>query len=271
MKIRYRADLALVEKGIAKSREIAKAMIMSGRVYLKEKKIIKPSQLIDDIDELTIKKAPHPYVSRGGLKLEKAINAFDLEIEGLIAIDIGASTGGFTDVLLRNGAKHVYAVDVGYGQLDWTLRNDSRVTVMERTNARNIVREDFYFIPNLAVIDVSFISLRLILPNAMDILNYKEAGNRQIVALIKPQFEAGREKVGKKGVIRDKNIHIEVISRLVKFIKNKKWFVAGLISSPIKGPKGNIEYLIKIDKKGYEIDDKTIVNTVEEAHVLLNK
>lgn len=236
---KVRADVALVERGLAESREKAQALIMSGVVYVGEVKVDKASQAIKPEDNLLVRGAAHPYVSRGGLKLEKALKVFHCDPAGVAAMDLGASTGGFTDVLLQNGARHVYSIDVGFGQLDWRIRNDERVTVMERTNARALTEDMFPERPSLAVMDVSFISIRLILPCACRILG--EEG--RFLTLIKPQFEAGRERVGKKGVVSDPQTHFDVVKSIVDFAPTLGWRAQALDYSPIRGPEGNIEFL----------------------------
>lgn len=234
-KSKRRLDVLLVEKGLAKSREKAKAMIMAGTVVAGGRGDVKPSDVFDYNAEIRVKGEACPYVSRGGLKLEKAIRAFGLSLEGLVCADIGASTGGFTDCMLQNGAKKVFSVDVGYGQLDWKLRNDPRVTVMERTNARYL--ETLGEPVDFASVDVSFISLKLIFPALMAI------GAKSVVTLIKPQFEAGKEKVGKKGVVRDPAVHQEVIEAVIAYAQESGFAIQNLDYSPIKGPNGNIEYI----------------------------
>ena len=236
---KVRADVALVERGLAESREKAQALIMSGVVYVDEVKVDKASQAIKPEDNLLVRGAAHPYVSRGGLKLEKALKVFHYDPTGVVAMDLGASTGGFTDVLLQNGARHVYSIDVGFGQLDWRIRNDERVTVMERTNARALTEDMFPERPSLAVMDVSFISIKLILPCACRILG--EEG--RFLTLIKPQFEAGRERVGKKGVVSDPQTHFDVVKSIVDFVPTLGWRTQALDYSPIRGPEGNIEFL----------------------------
>lgn len=244
MNEKQRADQALVFRGLCESREKAQAAIMAGQVYIGERKILKPSENVLAEDELLLRAPAHDYVSRGALKLEKAVKVFSADLRDQVIMDIGASTGGFTDVCLRCGAKHVYAIDVGYGQLDWKLRNDPRVTVMERTNARYLTATDFADLPRIAVMDVSFISIRLILPVAAAIL-----GDQGIFyTLIKPQFEAGRERVGKKGVVRDPKVHVDVLREIVNFVPTFGWAVEALDFSPITGPEGNIEFLAKIIK-----------------------
>ncbi len=236
-----RVDVVLVERGLAASREKAQALVMAGAVYIGKTRVDKPSVRVGNADELTVHQSGNGYVSRGALKLLKGLRVFDVEPKGTVAMDLGASTGGFTDVLLQGGASHVYAVDVGYGQLDWSLRNDPRVTVMERTNARYLKPEDMPLHPTLGVMDVSFISITKILPAAFSILDEDGA----FISLIKPQFEAGRDRVGKKGVIRDPMVHRDVIWKIVRFVEDELgWAAQGLSFSPIKGPMGNIEFLL---------------------------
>ncbi|MEO3944404.1 TlyA family RNA methyltransferase [Gorillibacterium sp. CAU 1737] len=240
MSDKERIDVLLVEQGFYESREKAKAALMAGLVLADEQPVEKAGTKIPRTSVLKVKGALHPYVSRGGLKLEKAIKHFGLDVTGAVMLDIGASTGGFTDCALQNGAKHVYAVDVGYNQLDWSLRNDPRVTVMERTNFRYLTRADLpEETPDFATIDVSFISLKLILPPLAGILE----PNGKVAALIKPQFEAGREKVGKSGVIRDHGVHREVLETVLRFAADTGYGLNGLTFSPITGGEGNIEFL----------------------------
>jgi 23S rRNA (cytidine1920-2'-O)/16S rRNA (cytidine1409-2'-O)-methyltransferase len=236
-----RVDVAMVGRGLAASREKAQALIMSGAVYLKEQKVLKPSEKVSQEDEIVVRGAKaHPYVGRGGLKLEKALQVFGLDVSGLTALDIGAATGGFTDVLLQNGADHVIAVDVGYGQLDAKLRDDRRVTVLERTNARYLTAESLGGrVPSLTVMDVSFISVKLILPTAAELMQKEGI----FCILIKPQFEAGRDQVGKHGVVRDPEIRATVIRAIRDFAVRMDYTMTKLDFSPIKGPAGNIEYL----------------------------
>lgn len=237
---------------------------MEGVVYIGDKRIDKPGELVNVNDEIKIKNNPINYVSRGGLKLEKAIDVFDIDLKEKIAIDIGASTGGFTDCMLKNGAKKVYAIDVGYGQLDWTLRMDPRVIVMERTNIRYVTNKDIGELVDFITIDVSFISLKLVLSVAKKLLN--EGGN--IVALIKPQFEAGREKVGKKGLVKEKKVHKEVLENIIEYCDNIGLKVIGLDFSPITGNTGNIEFLANITKseKIKPIDKSVILTIISQAH-----
>lgn len=267
---KQRLDLALVQRGLAESRERAQAMILAGVVLINQRRADKASEAVRDEDTLHVKAQPHPYVSRGGLKLEKAIQSFDIWTEGIVAMDVGASTGGFTDVLLRRGARLVYAIDVGYGQLDWKLRSDARVVVMERTNARYLTGEQFAERPTLCTIDVSFISVRLLLPAVAQILG--KAG--RVVALIKPQFEAGRDHVGKKGVVRDVAVHVQVLEAVLCFIQGMQWLVQAVDFSPITGPEGNIEFLFDIVSDHGQntcIDRAQIIEIVTEAHRMHSK
>ena len=245
MSDKMRADVALVSRGLCESREKAQASIMAGLVYVGERKILKASESVKPEDELTLRGHAHPFASRGGLKLEKAIRSFGADLTGKVCMDIGAATGGFTDVCLQSGARHVYAIDVGYGQFDWKLRNDPRVTVMERTNARYLTQEQVPLHPTVTVMDVSFISIRLILPVAAGIMGDEGV----FYTLIKPQFEAGRDRVGKKGVVRDLKVHEDVLREIVEFAPTFGWQVQALDYSPITGPEGNIEFLAKITKK----------------------
>lgn len=242
--LKKRLDVLVVEQGLAESREKAKALIMAGMVYADNQKADKPGDQFPEEVTLEARGKAMPYVSRGGLKLEKAISEFRLDLTGLICMDIGASTGGFTDCMLQNGAAKVYSVDVGYGQLAWKLRTDARVVNLERTNARYLTREEIPEEIGFFSVDVSFISLALILPAIRPLL----AENGRAVCLIKPQFEAGREKVGKKGVVRDKSVHLEVIERILGFALEHGFSVLGLTFSPVKGPEGNIEYLVYLER-----------------------
>ena len=234
-----RLDVLLVERGLQETRQKAQATIMSGLVYVDGRKVDKAGTAVPDDARLEVRGSALRYVSRGGIKLEKAISAFRLSLDGALCADIGASTGGFTDCMLQNGAAKVYAVDVGYGQLDWKLRNDARVVCMERTNARYLDREQIPDELDFASVDVSFISLRLILPAVHGLL---KAGGH-VACLIKPQFEAGREKVGKKGVVRDPAVHLEVLEQFLQNAKESGFTVLDITYSPIRGPEGNIEYL----------------------------
>ena len=263
-----RLDILVVENGLASSREKARALIMSGVVLVNGEREDKPGSMFPADSALTIKGKVLPYVSRGGLKLEKAIRTFDLDLTGFVCFDAGASTGGFTDCMLQNGAVKVYAADVGYGQLDWKLRSDERVVCMEKCNVRYLTPDQIGDLCDFATADVSFISLTKILPALSALI--KEEG--EIVALIKPQFEAGREKVGKKGVVRDRSTHREVIAGILEFVQDLGLCVRGLTFSPVKGPEGNIEYLLWLKKSSSpetvppeEFCD--IINrTVDEAH-----
>lgn len=258
-----RLDILLVKKGLAESREKAKAIIMSGIVYVEGQKEDKAGQTFPENANIEVRGNTLKYVSRGGLKLEKAMECFDVNVENKVCMDIGASSGGFTDCMLQNGAKKVYAVDVGHGQLAWKLRNDKRVVVMEKTNIRYVKPEDIGDKIDFASIDVSFISLSKVLPSAYNLLGE----NSEIVALIKPQFEAGREKVGKKGVVREKSTHIEVIQNCFEYAKLNGFLVEELEFSPVKGPEGNIEYLYHLVKDGegdINIDIEAVVNKAHE-------
>lgn len=259
---KIRADVLLFEKGLVDSREKGKRLIMEGLVFIGTEKIQKPGDMINEEEEIVVKNNPLIYVSRGGLKLEKAIEIFHISLQDVVAMDIGASTGGFTDCMLRNGATKVFAVDVGYNQLDWKLRSDDRVVVMERTNIRNVKIEDIGESVDFISIDVSFISLRLVLPVAKEILK----DNGEIVALIKPQFEAGREKVGKKGIVREKSTHIDVLREVLNFSDSMGLVIDGLTYSPVTGATGNIEFLAHFKKEGKSIEDSLIQEIVEEAH-----
>ncbi len=267
---KLRADLALVRLGLAPSREKAQALIMAGQVYFKEQKILKASEKIEDGAELTVRGHTHPFVGRGALKLDKALRVFQADVTDTVCMDIGAATGGFTDVLLQNGAKHVYAIDVGYGQLDWKIRNDERVTVMERTNARYLTHEEIPCVPDVTVMDVSFISVKLILPTAAQLMD----GKGRFYILIKPQFEAGREHVGKKGVVRDPLVHRQVIRNIAEFVPTIGYRMAQMDFSPITGPEGNIEYITELlpqEEGASSVTDETIAATVDAAHRLLSK
>ena len=242
--MKERLDVLLVQRGMAASREKAKAMIMAGEILVDGEREDKAGSMFPDTVTITQKGRPLPYVSRGGLKLEKAMTHFGLDLTGKICMDVGASTGGFTDCMLQNGAVKVYAVDVGHGQLDWKLRNDERVVCMERTNIRYVTPEDIQEPVQFVSIDVSFISLTKVL---LPVRNLMEEG-AEMTALIKPQFEAGREKVGKKGVVRDPAVHLEVIQTVISYAKSISFGVRHLEFSPIKGPEGNIEYLVHLVK-----------------------
>jgi len=258
-----RLDALLVERELIDSRERAKAVIMSGNVFVDGNRADKPGALIKNEAGIEVRSLPE-YVSRGGLKLEKAIKYFGFSAEGKICIDIGASTGGFTDCLLKNGAAMVYAVDVGYGQLAWKIRSDPRVTVMERTNIRYATPKMFEKKPELATIDVSFISLALVLPVVKTLLT----NDGEVISLIKPQFEAGREKVGKKGVVRDEGTHLEVLEAFVLNAKASDFLIKDMTFSPVRGPEGNIEYLAWLSKTG-EDSNFSPEEIVKQAHEVL--
>ncbi len=271
--LKERLDTALVNKGLAESREKAKAYIMEGIVYVNGQKALKAGDKTGDGDFLEIRGNTLKYVSRGGLKLEKAVDVFDIDLNGRVCVDIGASTGGFTDCMLQNGAKKVYSIDVGYGQLAWKLRNDERVVNIERTNVRyldlELIKDDIDFVS----IDVSFISLRHILPVVYSLLS----NDGLCVALIKPQFEAGREEVGKKGVVRDKEVHKKVILNCLNLARLSNLYPIGLDFSPIKGPEGNIEFLMFLSKNaetsgiiGEENQEETAETVVNSAHTTEN-
>jgi len=246
-----RADVALVDRGLVGSRSKAQALIMAGTVFSGETKIIKAGQQIKEDQPLEVRGKDHNWVSRGGLKLEKGLKEFGVNPEGYKAIDVGASTGGFTDVLLQNGASHVYAVDVGRGQLAWKLRGDDRVSVLEKTNARYLTDEHIAEPVDIVVCDASFISLRTVLPAAMGFV--KPGG--KLIALIKPQFEVGKDNVGKGGVVRDPELHQSVCADITDWLNGMEgWRSAGLTESPIKGPEGNIEFLIYGEKQSDKID-----------------
>lgn len=244
MSDKMRLDVAVFERGLAETREKAKALIMAGSVYLNGQKALKGGAAVKDTDIIEVRGAVNPYVSRGGLKLHKAVQNFGLSLEGCVCMDIGASTGGFTDCMLSNGAAKVYAIDVGYGQLAWKLRCDERVVNMERTNFRYVTHEQIPEQVDFASVDVSFISLRKILPVMRELLRDGGRG----VCLIKPQFEAGRENVGKKGVVRDRAVHESVVASITEFAVESGFNVCNVDFSPIKGPEGNIEYLMLVEK-----------------------
>ena len=266
-----RLDVLLFEKGMVPSRERAKAIIMSGIVYVNNQKADKAGMSIPEDAEVEIRGKTNSFVSRGGLKIEKALTYFQIDPKDLCVMDIGASTGGFTDCLLTRGARKVYSIDVGYGQLAWKLRQDPRVVCMERTNIRKVTPDMLDDVPEFAVIDVSFISLKLVLPVVAQLLN--EHG--RIACLIKPQFEAGREKVGKKGVVRDPAVHLEVIEKVIAYASTISMEPCHLSFSPIKGPEGNIEYLLHLKKRpedeviqsSLEVTPETVV---QEAHSQLD-
>ena len=266
MKIKKRLDVLLVERLYAETRSKAQAIIMSGNVYVNGQKADKPGTSFEETVEIEVRGAVCPYVSRGGLKLEKALRDFGVKPEGFVCSDSGASTGGFTDCLLQQGASKVFAIDVGYGQLDWKIRNDPRVVVMERTNIRNVNAEDLGEPLDLSVVDVSFIGLEIVLPAIRNLL--KPTG--QVLCLIKPQFEAGKDNVGKKGVVRDPKIHQMVLDNFVSLAHRLDFKILGLTFSPVKGPEGNIEFLGHLtlsDVPGIEPDTADVV---AQAHKTLN-
>ena len=265
MSRKERLDVLLVQRGLIESREKAKAVIMSGDVFVAGQRVDKPGTTVSQEAEIEVRGSVCPYVSRGGLKLEKALRDFGVNPADYVCSDSGASTGGFTDCLLQQGAKKVFAIDVGYGQLDWKIRSDPRVVVMERTNVRYVTPEDLGEPLDLSVVDVSFISLRIVLPVIKTFL--KATG--QVLCLIKPQFEAGKEKVGKKGVVRDPEIHKEVLDNFVALAQEIGFTILGLTFSPVKGPEGNIEFLAHLtceDVAGVQPDT---ANVVQQAHETL--
>lgn len=238
-KSKVRLDVLLVTRGLFPSRETARRAVMAGNVASGAEILNKPGTSVPEDIEIQIKQPAHQYVSRGGLKLERALQVFDYNVQGQVVLDVGASTGGFTDCALQNGAKHVFSVDVGYGQLAWSLRNDARVTVLERTNFRHMDTTVFHPQPDVAVMDVSFISTRLLLPKLAEILPV----GAHIISLVKPQFEAGREKIGKGGIVRDPRVHRDVLVHLCTFVEQQNWTCNQLDYSPISGGDGNIEFL----------------------------
>ncbi|RDX02891.1 TlyA family RNA methyltransferase [Listeria kieliensis] len=270
-----RADVLLVEEGLFETREKAKRAIMAGIVYRANTRVDKPGEKIPVDSQLRIKGETLPYVSRGGLKLEKALKVFDFKVKDKLMLDIGASTGGFTDCALQNGAKHSYALDVGYNQLAWKLRSDDRVTVMERTNFRHVTPADFNEgLAEFATIDVSFISLKLILPVLRTVL----VPNGDVMTLIKPQFEAGKEQVGKKGIIRDPKIHAAVVNEILTFAQGIGYTIRGLDYSPITGGEGNIEFIAHLTWMGNENESgenllvsDAVEQVVQTAHLELDK
>lgn len=267
--MKERLDMLLVKRNLVPSREKAKAIIMSGIVYVNGQKEDKAGTMFEDTALIEMRGSTLKYVSRGGLKLEKAMTHFGICLEGKICMDVGASTGGFTDCMLQNGAIKVYAVDVGHGQLDWKLRNDERVICMEKTNIRYVKGEDVADKIQFASIDVSFISLSKVLEPVKELLT----DDAQVVCLIKPQFEAGREKVGKKGVVREKDTHLEVIEKVMAFAQSIDFGIQNLEFSPIKGPEGNIEYLLHLqnhpEQYGQTKGEVNLLEVVEEAHKTL--
>ncbi len=262
---KQRLDQLVFELGYTESRERAKTTIMSGIVYVNGQKVDKPGTPVAPDANIEVRGNALPYVSRGGFKLEKALKVFPVDPTGKICIDCGASTGGFTDVLLKNGAAKVYAVDVGYGQLAWSLRTDERVVNMERTNVRYITQEQIAEPLDMAVMDVSFISIKLVIPAVGKLLK----DGADYICLIKPQFEAGKDEVGKKGVVRDKNVHLSVINSFIDFVKDTEFTLMGLDYSPIKGPEGNIEYLAWLKKGEYEAVLPNPEDIVNASHGVL--
>jgi len=267
MSKKIRLDILLVERGLQESRQRAQAVIMSGQVFVGGQRVDKPGTAVDRSAQIEIRGETLRYVSRGGLKLEKAMALWPIALENAVCMDVGASTGGFTDCMLQNGAKKVYAVDVGYGQLAWKLRSDERVVCLERTNARYLSHELIPEEPDFSSVDVSFISLRLILPAIAGVL--KEGG--EVVCLVKPQFEAGREKVGKKGVVRDPAVHREVLEHFLSHAKENGFTVLALSYSPVRGPEGNIEYLGWLRKGAGEERTFDLAALVEASHAELER
>ena len=265
MKVKKRLDVLLVEQGYAENRTKAQAIIMSGNVYVEGQKADKPGTSYEETVAIEVRGAACPYVSRGGLKLEKALRDFGVDPTGYVCSDSGASTGGFTDCLLQQGASKVFAIDVGYGQLDWKIRSDPRVVVMERTNVRYVTPEQLGEPLDLSVIDVSFISLKIVLPV---IRTFLKPGKGQVLCLIKPQFEAGKEKVGKKGVVREPSVHEEVLDSFVELTRQIGFTILGLTFSPVKGPEGNIEFLAHLtleEKTGIVPDTAQVVRQAHET------
>ena len=267
MSKKIRLDVLLVDKGLQESRQKAQATIMSGLVYVNQQKVDKPGTPVAEDADIEVRGNALRYVSRGGLKLEKAMSVWPIDLAGAVCMDVGASTGGFTDCMLQNGAKKVYAVDVGYGQLAWRLRSDGRVVCLERTNARYLSHEIIPEEPDFSSVDVSFISLKLILPAIADVL--RPGGH--VVCLIKPQFEAGKEKVGKKGVVRDPAVHFEVLERFLDHAKESGFTVLDLTYSPIRGPEGNIEYLGFLEKGAWVEQSFDLKALVERSHGALKE
>ena len=266
MKIKKRLDVLLVERLYAETRSKAQAIIMSGNVYVNGQKADKAGTSFEETVDIEVRGAVCPYVSRGGLKLEKALRDFGVDVHGFVCSDSGASTGGFTDCLLQQGARKVFAIDVGYGQLDWKIRSDERVVVMERTNIRYVTPEDLGEPLDLSVIDVSFIGLEIVLPTIKTLL--KPTG--QVLCLIKPQFEAGKENVGKKGVVREPKIHQMVLDNFVSLVDGLGFKILGLTFSPVKGPEGNIEFLGHLTLDGVEGIRPDTAQVVADAHKTLN-
>ena len=267
MKIKKRLDVLLTERLYAETRSKAQAIIMSGNVYVNGQKADKPGVSYEETVEIEVRGAVCPYVSRGGLKLEKALRDFDVDPTGFVCSDSGASTGGFTDCLLQQGASKVFAIDVGYGELNWKIRNDPRVVVMERTNIRYVTPEDLGEPLDLSVIDVSFIGLELVLPTIKNLL---KPGEGQVLCLIKPQFEAGRENIGKNGVVREPKIHQMVLDNFVSLVHGLGFKILGLTFSPVKGPAGNIEFLGHLTLADVEGIQPDTADVVAQAHKTLN-
>lgn len=269
MSSKIRLDAAVFERGLTESREKAKVLIMAGDVYVNNQKADKPGTQVSEADKIEVRSNTLKYVSRGGLKLEKAMQVYNISLEGKICADIGASTGGFSDCMLQNGAEKIYAIDVGYGQLAWKLRCDPRVVNLERTNFRYVTSEQVPDALDFASVDVSFISLKLILP----VLHTLLKNDATAVCLIKPQFEAGKENVGKKGVVRDISVHKDVVNTITSFMVDTGFSVVGLDFSPIKGPQGNIEYLAYIKKSAAPsyMADATPDEVVDRSHISLSE
>ena len=266
---KQRLDQLVFDLGLAESRERAKTTIMSGLVFVNGQRADKPGMSVAPDAKVEVRGTALPFVSRGGYKLDKALKVFPVDPTAKVCIDCGASTGGFTDVLLQNGARHVYAIDVGYGQLDWKIRNDARVTVLERTNARYLTHAEVPCVPDITVMDVSFISVRLILPVAAELMEHRG----RFYILIKPQFEAGKENVGKKGVVRDPRIHRQVVEEIAAFTPSFGYLMAQVDFSPVTGPEGNIEYIAELlpDASGAAaVTQERIAQVVEQAHATLN-
>ncbi len=262
-----RLDVALFELGYTESREKARALIMAGQVYVNGQKSLKAGDNIKPDDKIEVRGEKMPFVSRGGYKLDKAMKSFSLNLDGKICMDVGASTGGFTDCMLMNGAVKVYSIDVGYGQLAWKLRSDSRVVNLERTNFRYVTHDHVPDKIDFSSVDVSFISLKLILPVLYTLLSDKG----EAVCLVKPQFEAGREKIGKKGVVRERKVHSEVIESCISYARENSFYIKGLDFSPVKGPEGNIEYLMYISKSETDEPDLNVEAVVTASHDTLDK
>ena len=257
-----RLDQLVFDRGLTDSRERAKTSIMAGLVFVNGQRCDKPGTPVAEDAQIELRGDAIPYVSRGGLKLEKALKVFNFDPSGIVCADCGASTGGFTDVLLKNGARKVYAIDVGYGQLAWSIRSDERVVVMERTNVRYVTPDMLDETPQLAVMDQSFISIKLVLPVVRELL--PEGGT--VICLIKPQFEAGKDKVGKKGVVRERSTHVEVVRDVLDFVASVGYTALGLDYSPIRGPEGNIEYLLLLKKGEYDAPALDPQAVVEASH-----